>query len=58
MYVKMGPYPSWFGPFQLAEKILFWKDKDDDAVFDLERRSVKPSLVIFSSGSAKRRSVR
>lgn len=35
MYVKMGPYPGYFGPYQLAEKILFWKDKDDDAVFDL-----------------------
>lgn len=35
MYVKMGPYRDYFGPFQLAEKILFWKDKDSDAVFDL-----------------------
>lgn len=35
MYVKMKPYRDYFGPFQLAEKILFWKDKDSDAVFDL-----------------------
>jgi len=35
MYVKIGPYKNWFGPFQLAEKILFWKDKEDDAVYDL-----------------------
>ena len=35
MYVKIGPYTSWFGPYQLAEKILFWKDKEDDAVYDL-----------------------
>lgn len=33
MYVKMGPYPKWFGPYQIAEKLLFWKEKDDDAVF-------------------------
>jgi hypothetical protein len=31
--INIGPYPRWFGPYQLAEKILFWKDKDDDAVF-------------------------
>lgn len=35
MYVKMGPYKDYFGPYQLAEKILFWKDKEDDAVYDL-----------------------
>jgi len=33
MYVKMGPYPRWFGPYQIAEKLLFWKDEDDEAVF-------------------------
>lgn len=35
MYVKIGPYTDYFGPYQLAEKILFWKDKEDDAVYDL-----------------------
>lgn len=34
MKVYLGPYRDWFGPYQLAEKIMFWKDKDDDAVFD------------------------
>ena len=34
MKVNIGPYRNWFGPYQLAEKIMFWKDKDDDAVFD------------------------
>lgn len=38
MYVKMGPYPKWFGPYQLAEKLLFWKNKDDDAVFAFGER--------------------
>lgn len=28
MKVYIGPYTSWFGPYQLAQKILFWKDKD------------------------------
>jgi hypothetical protein len=32
MKINIGPYPRWFGPYQLAEKILFWKNDDDDAV--------------------------
>ena len=34
MKVKIGPYKSWFGPYQLAEKILFWipKEKDEHGV--------------------------
>jgi hypothetical protein len=35
MKVYIGPYVNWFGPYQIAEKILFWKDKyddDDDAI--------------------------
>lgn len=27
MKVYIGPYRSWVGPYQIAEKILFWKDK-------------------------------
>lgn len=30
MYVNIGPYKDWFGPYQLAEKILFWMDKHED----------------------------
>ena len=36
MKVYIGPYKNWFGPYQVAEKILFWKDKyDNDSVFRL-----------------------
>jgi len=28
MKVKIGPYTNYIGPFQIAEKILFWKDKN------------------------------
>lgn len=35
MRVFIGKYPSWIGPYQIAEKILFWKDKSDDAVDNL-----------------------
>lgn len=30
MKVLIGPHVNWVGPFQIAEKILFWKDKDED----------------------------
>ena len=30
MKINIGPYKNWFGPYQLAEKILFWMDKDND----------------------------
>ena len=34
MKISIGPYRNWIGPYQIAEKIMFWKDKDDDAVFE------------------------
>lgn len=30
MKVYIGPYCNWVGPYQIAEKILFWMDKDED----------------------------
>jgi hypothetical protein len=30
MKVKIGPYKSWIGPYQIAEKIMFWADKNDN----------------------------
>jgi hypothetical protein len=30
MKVKIGPYLNWWGPYQIAEMILFWMDKDED----------------------------
>lgn len=30
MKVYIGPYKNWFGPYQLAEKLLFWLDKHED----------------------------
>jgi hypothetical protein len=35
MKIYIGPYTNYFGPYQIAEKILFWKDTyddDDDAI--------------------------
>ena len=34
MRVKIGPYISWIGPYQIAEKLLFWKDPNTDAGAD------------------------
>ena len=30
MKVYIGPHTNWFGPYQLAEKLLFWMDKHED----------------------------
>lgn len=32
MKVKIGNYKNWIGPYQIAEKILFWRDKYDDEI--------------------------
>jgi hypothetical protein len=31
MKVYIGPYRDWIGPYQIAEKILFWMDKNKDS---------------------------
>lgn len=48
MKVYIGPYTNWVGPYQIAEKILFWKHKDSDAVSWLSEKlaNIKP-LVSF-----------
>jgi hypothetical protein len=30
MKIYIGPYKNWFGPYQLAEKLMFWTDKYED----------------------------
>lgn len=32
MKVYIGPYRNWIGPYQIAEKLLFWMDKEDDRI--------------------------
>ncbi len=32
MKVVIGPYPDWIGPYQIAQKLMFWKDRDDKTV--------------------------
>ena len=34
MKIAMGPYKSWIGPYQIAEKILFWQDKYESDYID------------------------
>jgi hypothetical protein len=38
MFVKIGAYIDYFGPYQLAELILFWKDPYNDSVMNLGER--------------------
>lgn len=42
MKVYIGPYVNWFGPYQLAERILFWKDKyhKDHEIADKNREQI------------------
>ena len=35
MKVYIGKPKNWFGPYQLAEKVLFWLDSQDDRVLSL-----------------------
>ena len=30
MKIKLGPYKNWFGPYQLAELLMFWVPKEKD----------------------------
>jgi len=30
MKVYIGPYKNWIGPYQIAEKLMFWADKYED----------------------------
>jgi len=30
MKIKIGPFKDWFGPYQLAEKLMFWVPKEKD----------------------------
>jgi hypothetical protein len=58
MKVYIGPYTNWFGPYQLAEKILFWKERGDDRVHQLgewlaygtnkPKDDLKPSTTVAS----------
>jgi len=51
MKIYIGPYVNWVGPYQIAEKILFWKDKyKDDSVHNFgkwlsEDKNGKDSLL-------------
>lgn len=40
MKVKISGYPQWVGPYQIAEKLIFWADKynDDDVWADRQHR--------------------
>jgi hypothetical protein len=47
MKVTIGPYVSWFGPYQLAEKLLFWKDKEHDSIYKLGDRLDETPIGTF-----------
>ena len=30
MKIRIGPYTDWFGPYQLAETLMFWVPEEKD----------------------------
>ena len=53
MKIHIGPYINWIGPYQIAEKLLFWLNKyEDDRVHKLGQFFAhgfhKPTSNIFS----------
>ena len=41
MKVYIGPYRNWIGPYQIAEKLLFWMKEDDDRIWKFGERLAK-----------------
>lgn len=62
MKINIGPYINWIGPFQIAEKLLFWMDKEDERVYqfgkwlwDDERDSLLHKACIWLESKRKRK---
>lgn len=61
MKVNIGPYTNWVGPYQIAEKLLFWMDRyKDDRVHDFgewldEKIPGLTKLCLWIEGKRKRR---
>lgn len=57
MKVKIGPYIEWFGPYQLAEKLLFWLASDSATVckFGEYLNSIKPLASFLNWLDSKRK---
>lgn len=49
MKVYIGPYKSFFGPYQIASKILFWLAEDHDLVYKLGRILEKTWIADISN---------
>lgn len=45
MKVYIGPYRNWFGPYQIARKILFWMDKDDERIWNFGEQLSKSDTL-------------
>lgn len=62
MYAKIGPYKNYIGPYQIAESLLFWMDKDDDRVYNFgtwlagkEKESFLTKLCLWIHSKRKRK---
>jgi hypothetical protein len=45
MRVKIGKYTSWFGPYQLAQKLCFFLPEDHPFVYDFGKSLIEVSSV-------------
>jgi hypothetical protein len=57
MKVYIGPHKNYIGPYQIAEKILFWKNKNtDDVVYDFGDflANIKPLVKLCEWVESKR----
>lgn len=55
MKINIGPYPNYYGPYQVAEKLLFWLDKDHKLVEELGHKLSKWNVFDVIHGLRKRR---
>jgi hypothetical protein len=52
MKVNIGPYKTWFGPYQLAEALCFWvKNKPDELGVPTKPRWVHSFGELLAHGS-------
>lgn len=58
MKVNIGPYKKWYGPYQIAEKLLWWHDPDSETVWHLGRRLDKTWLHDFCNRFKRERKVK
>jgi len=53
MKVYIGPYVDWIGPYQIAEKILFWIPKYDGTIATNTAKHMTNMFMVSVNGFQK-----